>query len=172
MTATLPPYDASDYRPTAVELAELAEGPLASSDYRLALAIVEQLRTLIPHRACKLVGDPREDRQSIKEIGLRVRPAAFSQQPETRAYDRDTRTVHVAVVAPCRAVDLQRLDECLALCDQVRSLWGRSGVLRNRQLAGHDPLGALTQTPLYDEDALLRDNLFVGTMTVSYVQAN
>lgn len=172
MTATIPQFDATDYRPTAAELSELAEGPLASSDYRLAAAIAFELRQLIPHRACKLVGDPREDRESLSELALRVRPAAFTQEPATRAYDHDTRTVHVAIVGACRAIDLQRLDECLALCDQVRALWGRDGALRTKTIAAHDPLGAIAQSPLFDEQALLRDNLFVGTLAVTYVQAN
>jgi hypothetical protein len=139
-----------------------------SSDYQLADGLVTELAAALPAYTVSLVGDPREDRRSLTELGIRVRPAAWTQEPATRAYDRDERQVHIGIVGPCKANNLTTLDVCLALCDAVRALWGQSGALRNKTIEGHDPVGALSQSPIYDEASLLENHLFVGTITVTY----
>lgn len=143
-----------------------------SEDYKLADALVTAIAAALPAYPVSVVGDPRADRKSITAIGIRVRPAAYEQQLAGRSYDEDVRKIHVGIIAPCLASDLTTLDGCLTVCDLVRALWGNAGALRFMTLSGHDPLGVLSQSPIYDEPALLNDNLFVGTITVSYHRVN
>lgn len=139
-----------------------------SKDYLLALAITEALATWFPTRIVELVGDPRADRKELTALRIRVRPASWTQEPATRAYDQDTREVHVGIVGACDPNSTEAIDAALALCDQVRALWGREGPLRRTPLSGHEPIAQLKQVPLFDDKSLLEDKLFIGTITVRY----
>ena len=141
---------------------------LTSKDYLLAKAVADQLTTLLTGQIVELVGDPRVDREDLVVLVVRVRPAAWRQEPSTRAYDIDRREVHIGIVGPCDPTDTYAIDAALALCDTVRALWGQGGALRNKVLAGHQPMGQLAQEPLWDDRTLLGNELFVGTITVTY----
>lgn len=142
---------------------------IASKDYQLAQALKAELEAAFPTRTVELVADPRVNRQDLTpELIIRVRPASWSQEQATRAYDTDVREVHVGIVAPCDPTDLAAIDAALVLCDQVRALWGRNGALRTKQIADHQPIGQLKQVPIFDEQTLLSSELFVGNITVKY----
>jgi hypothetical protein len=163
----------TEYRLDQPEQAELAASPRASSDYRLAQALVGALQALIPDYEVGLVADPRADRKSITKLRILVRPASWTQQAATRAYDEDQREVHVGVVGPCRAADMITLDAALSLCDRIRALWGCGGMLRDAVVCDeYQPTGTLKQQPLFDEQTLMQDNLFVANITLTYHRTN
>lgn len=141
---------------------------IQSKDYLLAKAVADALAVQFPALTVDLVGDPRADRKQLTALRIRVRPASWAQEPQTRAYDLDTREVHVGIVGACDANDTYAIDAALLLCDQVRALWGRGGAFRTMPMAGHEPIASLKQTPLFDEKSLLEDKLFVGTITLRY----
>jgi hypothetical protein len=141
---------------------------LQSQDYLLAQAITDALAVWFPTNTVELVGDPRAARKDLTALRIRVRPASWSQEAQSRAYDLDTREVHIGIVGACDPNDTEAIDAALWLCDQVRAMWGRNGALRTQPMAGHEPIAALKQSPIFDEKALLEDKLFVGTITVKY----
>lgn len=141
---------------------------MQSTDYQLAEALVTRIAAALPAYPCELVGDPRAERKTMTDLRILVRPASWAQESQTREYDVDNREVHVGVVSPCNASDLSALDACLAVCDQVRALWGRDGALRFAAVSGHTMVGVRQQSPIWDERMLLESNLFVGTITIKY----
>lgn len=137
-------------------------------DYALAKAVADAIAAALPAVPVELVDDPRASLKDLTELRIRVRPASWLADEGTRAYDITNREVHVGIVGACEASNRSRLNECLQLCDQVRALWGRGGALRTAQMAGHERVGPLRQSPIFDEGSLLENKLFVGNITIKY----
>ena len=141
---------------------------MSSTDYQLAAALVAAIGATLPSRTVRLIGDPRADRKSITALEIVVRPAAWDQTEDSRENESDSRDVHVAVVGPCHAADLSTLDAYLAVCDEVRAMWGPDGALRDATLVGHKWDGELRQSPLWNDELLLSQNLFCGVIAVKF----
>ena len=143
---------------------------MTSVDYELAAAIAQAVGTAIS-KTVEVVADPRVDRESLSAARYVAMPASYEESPLNRGQDTETRQVHVGVVAPADAANVETVDDCLALVDALRALWRRGGALRGKQLAGHDWVPPVKHSPLYDQQRLLQEKLFVGLLTVTYRRA-
>lgn len=147
-----------------------------SRDYNLCDALALRLQTALPGETIQVVSDPRVQREELTGWVIRLTPAACVAIDATREADETERRVHVVVVGPCLASDTSKVREALALADSIKALWGRNGVLRRVAVAGHTFVpptgqpgkGGVTQSPLYDTDALLKLGLFVAALQVPY----
>ena len=143
--------------------------PTTSIDYDLADALAEILTSELTGVTVEVVADPTVRRETLSALCVRVIPAAWEQATEWRDENDDLRRVHVAVVGPADVSDLASVKAGLILVDQVKALWAATGPLRFVDVDGHRWQGPLIQDPLYRQDLLLQQNLFVAIVIATYV---